>query len=65
MINNVEEKSTENAIQQITKVNQIIHNVANINDVTNAYRIWQTNYKSKPRPIIACLETDKQKCAKD
>ena len=29
MINNVEEKSTENAIQLITKVNQIMHDVDN------------------------------------
>ena len=55
MINNVKEKSTENAIQLITKVNQIMHDVDNTIHVTHAYRIGQTNDKSKPRPIIACL----------
>ena len=60
MINNVEENSTENAIQLITKVNQIMHDVDNTIHVTHAYRIGQTN-KFKPQPIIACLETEKQK----
>ena len=59
MINNVEEKSTENAIQLITKVNQIMHDVDNTIYVIRAYRIGQTN-KSKQRPIIVCLETEKQ-----
>ena len=61
MINNVEEKSTKNAIQLITTVNQIMHDVDNTIHVTHAYRIGQTNNKSKPRPITACLETEKQK----
>ena len=64
LINNVEGKSTENDIQLITKVNQIMHDVDNTIHVTHAYRIiGQTNNKSKPRPIIACLETEKQKYA--
>ena len=63
MINNVEEKSTENAIQLITKVNQIMHDVENTIHVTHAYRIGQTNNKSKPRPIIACLETEQKYAA--
>ena len=54
LINNVEEKSTENAIQRITKVNQIMHDADNTIHVTHAYRIGQT---------IACLETEKQKHA--
>ena len=41
-INNVEEKSTENAIQLITKVNQIMHDVDNTIHATHAYRIGQT-----------------------
>ena len=57
LINNVEEKSTENAIQLITIVNQIIHDVDNTIHVTHAYRIRQINNKSKPLPITACLET--------
>ena len=60
LINNVEEKSTGNAILIITKVNQIMQDVDNTIHVTHAYRIGQTN-KSKQRPIIACLETEKQK----
>ena len=40
-----------------------MHDVDNTIYVTHAYRIWQTNTKSKPRPIIACLETEKQKYA--
>ena len=63
LLNNVEEKSTENATQLITKVNQIMHDLDNTIHVTHAYRIGQTNNKSKPRPIIACLETEKQKYA--
>ena len=63
LINNVEDKSTENAMQLITKVNQIMHDVDNTIHVTHAYRIGQTNNKSKPWPIIACLETEKQKYA--
>ena len=63
MINNVKEKSTENTIHLITKVNQIMHDVDNTIHVTHAYRIGQTDNKSKPRPIIACLETEKQKYA--
>ena len=39
LINNVEEKSTENALQLITKVNQIMHDVHNTIHVTHAYRI--------------------------
>ena len=39
-----------------------MHYVDNTIDVTHAYRIGQTN-KSKPQPIIACLETEKQKYA--
>ena len=39
--------------------------VDNTIHVTHAYRIGQTNNKSKPRPIIACLETKKQKYAAD
>ena len=62
-INNVEVKSTENAKQLITKVNQIMHDVDNTIHVSHEYRIGQTNNKSKPRPIIACLETEKQKYA--
>ena len=46
LINNVEEKSSENAIQLITKVNQIMHDVDNTIHATHAYRIWQTNNKS-------------------
>ena len=38
LINNVE-KSTENALQLITKVNQIMHDVHNTIHVTHAYRI--------------------------
>ena len=64
LINNVEEKSTENAIQLITKVNQIMHDMDDTIHVTRAYRIGQTN-KSKSRPIIAYLETEKQKYAAD
>ena len=63
LINNVKEKSTENAIHLITKVNQIMQDVDNTIHVTHAYRIGQTNNKSKPWPIIACLETEKQKYA--
>ena len=63
LINNVEQKSTKNAVQLITKVNQIMHDVDNTIHATHAYRIGQTNNKSKPRPIIACLETEKQKYA--
>ena len=59
MINNVE-KSTENAFRLIIKVNQIMHDVDNTIHANHAYRIGQTN-KSKPRPIIACLETEKRK----
>ena len=61
ILNNVEEKSTENAIQLITKVNQIMQDLDNTIHVTHAYRIGQTNNMSKPRPIIACLETEKKK----
>ena len=50
-------------MQLITKVNQIMHDVDNTIQVTHAYRIGQTNNKSKLRPIIACLETEKQKYA--
>ena len=39
LINNVEEKSTENAIHLITKVNQIMHDVDNTIHVIHAYRI--------------------------
>ena len=39
-----------------------MHDVDNTIHVTNAYRIGQTN-KSKLQPIIACLETEKQKYA--
>ena len=63
LINNVKEKSTENAMQLITKVNQIMHDVDSTIHVTHAYRIGQTNDKSKQRPIIACLDTEKQKYA--
>ena len=35
LINNVEEKSTENAIQLITKVNQIMYEVDNTIEQTN------------------------------
>ena len=56
LINSVEEKSTGNAIQLITKVNQIIQDVDNTIHVTDSYRIGQTNNKFKPRPIIGCLE---------
>ena len=38
-------------------------NVDNTIHVTHAYRIGETNNKTKPRPIIACLETEKQKYA--
>ena len=62
MINNFEEKSNENTTQLITKVNQMMHDVDNAIHVAHAYRIGQTN-KSKQRPIIACLETEKQKYA--
>ena len=58
-----EEKSTKNAIHLITKVNQIMHDVDNTIHVTHAYRIGQTNNKSKQRPIIACLETETLKYA--
>ena len=61
LINNVEEKSTENAIHLITKGNQIMHDVDNTIHVTHAFRIGKSNNKSKSRPIIACLETEKQK----
>ena len=37
-----------------------MQDVGNTIYITHAYRIGQTN-KSKPRPIIACLETEKQK----
>ena len=47
-INNIEEKSTENAIQLITKVNQIMHDVDNTIHITHSYRNGQTNNKSKP-----------------
>ena len=56
LINNVEEKSTENAMQLITKINQIVHDVDNTIHATHAYRIGQTNNKSKLRPIIAFLK---------
>ena len=46
LINNVEEKSTKNAVQLITKVNQIMHDVDNTIHATHAYRIGQTNNKS-------------------
>ena len=39
-----------------------MHDVDNTIHATHAYRIRRTN-KSKPRPIIACLETEKQKYA--
>ena len=45
----------------MTKVNQIMHDVDNTVHVTHAYRIGQTNNKSKQRTIIACLEIEKQK----
>ena len=50
-------------MQLVTKVNQIMHDVDNTIHVTHAYRIGQTNNKSKRRLIIACLETEKQKYA--
>ena len=39
LINNVEGKSTENGIQLITEVNQIMQDVNNTIHVTHAYRI--------------------------
>ena len=47
LIKNIEEKSTENAIQLITKVNQKMHDVDNTIHVTHAHRIGQTNKKCK------------------
>ena len=40
-----------------------MHDVDNTIHVTHAYRIGQTNNKSKQRPIIASLGTEKQKYA--
>ena len=37
-----------------------MHDVDNTIHVTHAYRIGQTNNKSKSRPIIACLETEQK-----
>ena len=65
LINNVEEKSTENATQLLTKVTQIMQDVDNSIHVTHAYRIGKSTnkIKTKPRPIIACLQTEKPKYA--
>ena len=64
LINNVEGKSTENAIQLITKVNQIMQDINNTMHATHAYtELGKQKKQSKHRPIIACLETKKQKYA--
>ena len=55
LINNVEEKLSENAIHLITNVNHIMHKVDNTIHVTHAYRNGYIN-KSKLLTIIACLE---------
>ena len=51
LINYVGGKLTENAIQLITKVNQIMHDVDNTIHATHPYRIGQIN-KSKPQPRL-------------
>ena len=50
-------------MQLITTVNQIMQDADITIHATHAYRIGRTNNKSKPRPIIAFLETEKQKYA--